>query len=160
QLVRTHPTPSQLLGVLFPRILKREWDVVAQLAFQIQNKNVEGAGDDLLMSLAEQVKGKQGGETWSILSFAIRCLEFIVPSPRVCRELTLLTLEMVSRDHSTTDSFKRGEPDPREVIAALVTAARENQRTIRETFEKTLRDRINSTDPTTASLAAEVALHL
>ena len=31
-----------------PRIIKGEWDVVAQLAIQVINKNVEGAGDKIL----------------------------------------------------------------------------------------------------------------
>ena len=47
-LVRIYPIPEKLKDILLPKILKREWDVVAQLAIQMQNKNVEGAGDVLL----------------------------------------------------------------------------------------------------------------
>jgi len=47
-LFRTSWTPDDLLKVLIPRIAKREWDVVAQLAFQIQSKEKSGTGDKLL----------------------------------------------------------------------------------------------------------------
>ncbi len=47
-LVRKHRTTASLITVLAPRIAKREWDVVAQLAFQMMNKNLEDAGDQLL----------------------------------------------------------------------------------------------------------------
>src|SRR5262249_2324126 len=47
QLVRTHPRPSDLAPILIPRIERKEWDIVAQLAFQLQNNNIENAGDDL-----------------------------------------------------------------------------------------------------------------
>ena len=50
-LVRINSTPNKLREILFPKIAKREWDVVAQLAFQIQNRNVESAADELLTYL-------------------------------------------------------------------------------------------------------------
>jgi hypothetical protein len=129
--------------------------------FKSQNKNVEGAGDDLLSALEQTARRKPNGEAWSILSFATRCLEFIVPSPKICRELTVLTLDMVCRDHTAAAAnVKRVELDPREAVIALVGAARENQRSIRETFEAVITERINSADSNAALLAAEVALHL
>jgi hypothetical protein len=58
-LVRTHPTAIVLARVLVPRIKKREWDVVSQLAFQLQSKGFEGAGEKLLEFVLEaSEKGK------------------------------------------------------------------------------------------------------
>ncbi len=89
-LVRTHSTAKTLYEVLIPRIIKREWDVVTQLSFQILNKNVEGAGDELLKSILKQVDGENIDERqrWNLLSFAARCLAFLVPSPAVTRNIT------------------------------------------------------------------------
>jgi len=50
-LARMHETTNKLWAVLRYRIAKREWDVVAQLTFQIKNKNSEGAGDRLLTNV-------------------------------------------------------------------------------------------------------------
>jgi predicted NACHT family NTPase len=87
-LVRTHATPELLGAALLPKIAAREWDVVAQLAFQLQNKNVEGAGDSLIASLLENARRRnQESERPNMLSFAARALEFLVPSPALTREI-------------------------------------------------------------------------
>ncbi len=62
-LIRTHVTPKELGKVLLPKIVKREWDVVSQLAFQLQNKNVEGAGDDLLRLLLKEAAGSRNSRS-------------------------------------------------------------------------------------------------
>jgi predicted NACHT family NTPase len=43
-LVSIHQTPKLLADQLTPRIARGEWDVVAQLAFQIQSKQFRGGG--------------------------------------------------------------------------------------------------------------------
>ena len=88
-LVRTNPTPETLSNVLLPRIAKREWDVVAQLAIQLQSKNLEGAAEELLATLLNKAPEFEENSKWNILSFAARCLGFLVPSPQTTREVTL-----------------------------------------------------------------------
>lgn len=86
-LVRTHPTPETLMTILQPKIAKREWDMVCQLSFQILNKNSEDAGDKLLSALTDYAQ-KIEGEKWiNVLSFSIRCLNFIIPSPPILKDL-------------------------------------------------------------------------
>ena len=166
QLVRTNPTPEPLLGVLLPKIVKREWDVVAQLAFQIQNKNVEGAGDELLTRVKNSAISLSNGEAWNLLSFATRCLEFIVPSPRVCRDLAttcvgLMIQRALQRPLREQMTFKHSEyADPREAIAGLLHASSENRRTIKETLQQELVRRINSANDDEALPAAELGLHI
>jgi hypothetical protein len=77
-LVRTNPTPDRLGPLLRPRIARREWDVVSQLAFQIQHRNVEGAGDELLTHLLDTVPKTSEKESSNLLSFAARCLQLLV----------------------------------------------------------------------------------
>jgi hypothetical protein len=83
-LVRTHRTPADLAAVLRPRIQSGEWDVVAQLAFQLQDDNIDGAGDELLSDLLAHAVGKSADVT---LSFAARSLSFLVPRRTTCREV-------------------------------------------------------------------------
>ena len=160
QLVRVNPTPDRLLPVLLPRIANREWDVVAQLAFQIQNKNVEGAGDELLNRLKEEAVSNRA-EPWSYLSFAARCLEFIIPTPRTCREITLLSLDLYLAQRTGAGKFARAvEEEARETMAALMSAASENQKVITAALEANLIERINSRDDLKAAKASELALHI
>ncbi|GHO92302.1 hypothetical protein KSF_023500 [Reticulibacter mediterranei] len=94
-LVRNHSTPAALLTVLAPRIAKREWDVVSQLAFQILNRNSENAGDKLLSALIKRAGKAKGNAYWNLLSFAIRCLGFMVPAPEVTREIITACMRSV-----------------------------------------------------------------
>jgi len=89
-LVRTHSTATSLETSLTKRIGKGEWDSVAQLSFQILNKNTEGAGDELLRILVHRAEKQQMGSNlrWTFLNFAARCLEFIVPSPKITRAIS------------------------------------------------------------------------
>jgi ABC-type siderophore export system fused ATPase/permease subunit len=74
--------------------------VVAQLAFQLQNKNIEGAGDELLSALIEQADKTEEDEAFNLLYFAARCLEFMVPSPRVTRKITTACIErFIASEH-------------------------------------------------------------
>jgi len=81
------------MTALQPRIAKEEWDVVAQLAFQIQSKNIEDAADALLLALIQQASVTTGNTHWQFLDFAVRCLEFMIPSPQVTRSLTRACIE-------------------------------------------------------------------
>jgi predicted NACHT family NTPase len=87
-LVHDADDVSSLLNELRPHILKEEWDVVAQLAYQIMAKSRERAGDELLISLMENVARMRRSQRSNVLSFCGRALEFMVPSPSVTREIT------------------------------------------------------------------------
>ncbi len=167
-LVRTHATPSRLATALTPRIASREWDVVAQLAFQLQHKNVEGAGDELLTDLIAQGRQHEGPEGRNFLSFAARCLEFIVPRPKVAREIALACLESAlawglkqmqregDRDRAH-GSFERYAGI--ELLGCLHYAAAENRTVIADTMEKVLIERIMGNSDHESLLAIEIGLH-
>ena len=82
-LARTHRTPIDLLTVLVLKISRKEWDVVAQLALQQKNRDMEGAADEMLSFLVTSAGSARFLR--NRLSLAARCLEFIVPSPDVRR---------------------------------------------------------------------------
>jgi ABC-type dipeptide/oligopeptide/nickel transport system ATPase subunit len=75
-LVRTHRTAAELWEKLGPN--SEQWDVVAQIALQLYERNVEGGADELLrMALADDG-----------LAFAARALNHVSPSTRVVRAIT------------------------------------------------------------------------
>ncbi|MDA0183799.1 NACHT domain-containing protein [Solirubrobacter phytolaccae] len=97
-LVRTHEGPRDLAQALIPRIAKQEWDMVAQLAAQIQEDSAEDAADRFLETLldwAESEGPTAGGR--NVVSFVARSLAFFVPSPavadRAADRVVRLTLE-------------------------------------------------------------------
>ncbi len=164
-LVRIYPTPESLAPLLLPRIAKREWDVVAQLAFQLQNKNVEGAGDKLLADVMKRTNNSPPDTEWNLLSFAARCLEFMVPRPAIMRHITEQCLEHALAWGLKQNGRKKSEssiPDsatPGEVIGDLLDAAVENRSLIADSFEKLLVKRANSDDARESLLALEIGLH-
>jgi hypothetical protein len=145
-LVRTCRTPDALLEVLSPRIARREWDVMAQLAFQLQSKKNVGAADELLTSLVNQSRRSRGDIGWNLLSFAVRCLQFIVPRPRVRREITKVCLERCllwsnKKSLNYLSDFEDHEK-PREILSDLLDAPTENCITIAEVLEEVLEEHI------------------
>jgi hypothetical protein len=166
QLVRTHATPDDLGNTLIPRIQKREWDIVAQLAFQIQNTNIEGAGDRLIEILVEKADSVGQAGDWPLISFGVRTLEFLVPAPRIVRELTKRALILCIRVgciqyakghsilHTPETQFAQ------EVITALAITARENQTTVADVFVKELSSFINGEDMKDSIAAFDIVQHL
>lgn len=162
-IVRTNPTPDRLVETLLPKIAKREWDVVAQLAIQLQNKNVEGAGDELLSHVTDKatIDNKFG---LNLLSFAVRCLEFMVPSPKVTREITTTCLTFC-----LNDALKR-KPKAQagifllvpsiEILGNLLCSSTENRQTIANCVERVVIDRASTSNEKQAMLALELGMNL
>jgi hypothetical protein len=160
-LVRTHATPSDLLTILLPRIVAREWDVVAQLAFQIQNRNVESAGDELLKALLRKSRDGNSAKSWNLLSFATRSLEFLVPSPSVTRELATAAVEEIIRAAQQQQPVQQQESaTDLEVLSGLLNASAENRNVIAATIEAQLNRCVAADDAATAAIASEIGLHL
>ena len=163
-LVRTNPTPDRLISVLMPRIEAREWDVVAQLAFQLQNKQVEGAADDLLLALLRRSAAVGGPKVWHLLSFAARSLEFLVPTPKTTREIALACLAhsfCVARTPGTGSPSRLDAPARHfALFADLLTATAENRSPIVDCVEKDISRRISDSDVSESLLAIDGGLNL
>ncbi|MFS8100224.1 NACHT domain-containing protein [Lentzea alba] len=74
--VRTHRTAAELWAALRPNI--QQWDVVAQIALQLYDRNVEGGVDEFLLEALTN-----GG-----LAFAARSLQYVHPAARTVRAIT------------------------------------------------------------------------
>jgi hypothetical protein len=162
-IVRTNARPADLLATLTTRIEMREWDVVAQLSFQLQNKQLEGAGNDLLTSLVDHAKRTHGQQTRNVLSFAARCLEFIVPSPRVTREIVTACVEHTFSSALTISSAGSQEMhpefEPTQLIGDCLMASMENLGPIADSFSKLTIDKIKNGKESESVAAAHVALN-
>jgi NACHT domain len=170
-LVRINPTPEKMREVLFPKIAKREWDVVAQLGFQIQNKNVDGAADELLSSLIENALNDETDDKWNFLSFAARCLEFIIPKPKTVR---LITSEFINiwlefgldrLDLNIPEEQYQEGPilytrKPEVILGFLLNCSTENRKTVRDTLVNNFIDKINKGNKEEACLILEVVANI
>jgi hypothetical protein len=107
-LVRVNTHPEDLWHTLEPRISRREWDLVAQLAIQIQNRNLEGASDVLIRNLVEAAtESRDERRKENLLSFGARILAIVVPSPKstrlIARKCTEHCLARIQRTRGIRD---------------------------------------------------------
>ena len=157
-LVRTHATPESLLESLLAHIEEREWDVVAQLAIHRQHRQSEDAGDQLLSLLLAHTQNVENMKQWNVLDFTVRCLQFLVPSPWLVRNVTeKLTLKLIQWGSETK---KRGRPSfypgrdfsemqrlsdvEYRTFNGLLSAALENRIEIAHTIEQSLLEKIRN----------------
>lgn len=161
-LVRVHPTPSALVRVLRPRIRRGEWDVVAQLSIQIANKNVQGAGDEILNALLMHSRKEVNGAKWNVLSFVVRALGFMVVHNNTiraiveatCRELLSLPLssdEWVGPFGGDTRSHRAGK-----VLANLLSVGATRTSVIMRAFESVLEEVLAGGDEAAVRNAVQV----
>ncbi|GGU77727.1 NACHT domain-containing protein [Lentzea flava] len=80
-LVRTHRNAADLWAVLRPNI--GQWDVVAQIALQLYDRNVEGGVDELL----SEAVNNDG------LAFAARALQYVHPSTHMVRTIVTAAVD-------------------------------------------------------------------
>lgn len=161
-ICRMNSTPDKLATILFPRIAKKEWDVVAQLAFQIQSKNLEDAGDDLLAYLLTNLKPKDVNEQGNVLLFAVRCLQFMSPSPIMVREIITIGFNYIVnyllRFSGESRKSVRGESIVPTMIRNLLLVSKDNRKITTNTLENILVSMINSSNNTSNLVAAELMI--
>lgn len=158
-----HPTPEALGKVLQPRIRKEEWDVVALLAFQIQSRRVQGAADVLLKGLLDGWTSR--AERAACIAFAGRCLESIVPSPKIRRAIAAAAVDFAVECGAQGWSSQEFEKRRRRrslaamVLSSLVSASVENRSTLAEVFHDRLLSKVLGSSEVESLAALEIALH-
>lgn len=78
-LVRTNPSAERLWSALRPRVLAGEWDVVAQIALQLLDRNVEGGAEEVLRLVLDSDVGHPHQES-RLRGFAARALGYTQPA--------------------------------------------------------------------------------
>lgn len=165
-LVRTAEGVKNLTENLLPHIKRGEWEVVAQLSCQIEDRQREGAGDEILSFLVEASKTPQIIERWNLMTFAVRTLEHIVPSPRVVRSLVASLVQHTIEYHKGLGAGVETQPNsptqnaPQPSWEAVLHIAPEN----RDCFAAAMLDEIvkivNSGESETAYIGWEIAFFL
>jgi hypothetical protein len=159
--VRAYPTAESLLAVLEPHISVAEWDVVAQLAFQLLEQEVEGSADALLSGLSHGDVDIDDASQANRIDFAVRTLEFLVPSSAVTASLTeraLVSLMQLCASCGGADE-RRIDGDIRDrTVLSLAKASPWNTRAVRDALVKGIDPYLS--EPATASYAAELILNL
>lgn len=74
-LVRTHPTPDRLWDALRPRVLGGGWEVIAQIALQLLERNMDGGADAVLRLALAETTG-----ALTLHQFAARALGHVHPT--------------------------------------------------------------------------------
>jgi hypothetical protein len=170
RLVSINRTPVDLFEILQPKIVKQEWDVVCQLAVQIQNKQIEDAGSEilgLLLDEIEKAKNSDREEQWNLLHFCVRCLEFISPSVQIIRKIVTLVIEKcieigrISFEHrhsSCRPKFRHGIATG-DLLNNLVKANEESIDDVLSISLEILSQKIESCSEPESYLAVEILEH-
>jgi hypothetical protein len=161
-IVRTHETTQALVKKLLPRIAKQEWDIVAQLAFQIKNRSAEGATDKLLNLVLDHMQKTSNIRALNLLFFASRCLEFMEPSPKLIRALMTnffknCVINVPSQNKASEIEYTKLSEA---VLRALISAEKQNRATIAESIKDFMADRSTSRITVESKRALEISLHL
>jgi len=156
-LVRTNPAPELLLQTLWPHISVQEWDVVAQLCFQLLEQNFDGAGTEMLGKIAAEPPNLSDGERVNRLDFGVRCLEFLVPNPSVTRDLTRNALALFE-EWTKRVGFSREAARSVDTVLSLTQVSIENSVPVQEAFGKSVGGMLKGRPQ--APYAAELAVNL
>ena len=157
-LVRNSKSVEELFNILLPKIANQEWDMVCQLAFKIQDKKTEDAGDELLDSLVDEIEKAQDNLEiqGNLLDFTVRCLEFIVPSPKVTKKITKATIDYCITWGCVEKSERDQYIKPGNLLDNLSDSYQENISSIVDKSKLFLIDYINNSDNDQKILALEI----
>jgi len=156
-IIRNNPTPKQLITFLIDRIKAVEWDVVCQLSFQILNKNVEGASGKLFELLFDCKQSSSSKQWQSIVTFANRCLSFLVPPPAITRRLVKYTLQQCCSITSSKKSILTSLW--RNALVELMNATHENLGPISNELGTTIEESLKSNDKS-ATIMIEILIEI
>lgn len=87
-LTRVNDTPEKLARALLPKVAAEDWDVVAQLAVQIEDKAVDQGSERALRVMIDEPRKRTLYGRANILDFVCRCAVFSTLSPSFMRDLT------------------------------------------------------------------------
>ena len=102
-IVRHNTSPDALLRVLAPRIVAGEWDVVASLAVQTQDRFIAGGANSFMDELLALVAGGESG-TDALLSFAARSLDYLLLDVSMARRIATACSQWLTATANTASA--------------------------------------------------------
>lgn len=95
QLTRINDGPEDLAKQLLPKVASAEWDVVAQLAVQIQNRASADGAQRVLARMLRDGRRRTAENRDNVFTFIWRCLEFSFVPHFMCKEIVESTLRNI-----------------------------------------------------------------
>ncbi len=171
-LVRTHPTATQLWEVLRPRVLAAQWEVVAQIALQLLERNIDGEVDAALLLIlddADRAEAENARHVPAALrSFAARTLGYVHPGHDTVRLITTAALRTVlscplsDRYHYWGSFAKYQDMNERDdaLHALMYRCSPGNQTVVRKTVSSLLSEEIEAGVETAHIAVLNLSRHL
>jgi len=162
-LIRKYRSPDDLFEQLAPRIGKREWDMVAQLSFQLKANQFEGATDELLAKLLDVCRIEESGQSQNYLVFLTKTLEFMCPAPSLRRKVVTSFLDE-AENTAKNEIGEKGKVRPadklyEEGMQNLLSVSEDNWPTVSSAFENWFIEGINE-GPSDSAIARSLMLEL
>ena len=92
-LVRAAQTPESLWTTLSPHIRVNGWEVVAQLALQLADRNTDDGGDVVLRLALDEMAGAPPGERDALGAFCARSLGDVCVSPAAIGRIVTMAVD-------------------------------------------------------------------
>jgi hypothetical protein len=99
-ITRTSASPEALAKGLISKVAQEEWDVVAQLAVQLVNKNQDMGSERALRVFLDDKARRTSENRNRVLSFVARCMSFATVSEGLVRSVTAKTIAAVDINES------------------------------------------------------------
>jgi hypothetical protein len=132
-LVRNARNVTALAEELLVKVSEGSWDVVAQLAFHIQDQARARSADEMMLIFLDSAANSGSiDKAFRIYAFLVQCLQFLVPRPTIRRQIVKAFLEdWLAIDYSDTPDGRGLERSEwLGVFLHLVDAAEENRSTV------------------------------
>lgn len=155
---------QETLNYFTPKISRQEWDMVAQLVFQMQTRRYDSAADVLLAGLLKNSKEAQRVSRENVLFFILRCLNFITPKEKLIKQIASECLLYALNNNSVADPPKETPVQSDRIpiafllVSALAGVSLEHPEPVSQVIEAVIAKNINSKDLNTAALAASFLL--
>ncbi|TCC16473.1 NACHT domain-containing protein [Kribbella speibonae] len=146
-LSRITDTPEDLARALLPHVASAEWDVVAQLAVQITDKNSAKGATRIFEAMLNDKRRRTAQKRANILLFLARCLSFVQISPPTLRHL-------VREIFATTIASRGDQREPRPIGALMIESEDRDIAVIQDELAVCLAESLSSGLTTEASLNA------
>jgi|GEM_PF-2876773 len=93
ELKRRLDGPERLASALMPHVLKGEWEVVAAIAVQLENRDSKNGADRVVQKMLNDRRRMSAVSTSRLLAFMARLLGVVVVSPATVREVVSRAVE-------------------------------------------------------------------
>lgn len=146
---------DDLLDLLVPHLEVGEWEVVAQLSFQLMHTGRRGKADELLTLLVIRSRQYHGERGALLLAFALRVLNGLAPKPSTTRAVVRAGLDGVFDERYASTRTKTLGVEA--VIVALASVLNEVRAPAFDEYDQVVRNTLAG-EPAKASVALEWAI--